>query len=322
MGGRLKPYIAIPALIALACCFAVFQILAAALILPQKTDTEKPRVNARTKTVVDLKERELLSMYPADLGRIEFAKDQDGLGNLLKQVGQRVDDLFLNFNNTSSKEQVVLRRMGSSGQPVAYLRSDFNYLILAHSNESGVGFEEERTDSVGKSVELPAGNNRLAKELATMSGFVVTSGFAAFCLYLHPSHQDGSRFRYLGRVRAAPHAQVIAFAQKPEVGDYLAAIGSSRGIIYVLLQGLIWLDPLTYQIVRMRTDLLEPDLPDGVTVQTTDIRLSDVHFADSPQVLWLPRQVEVSLVVQGVLYRNTHSYSDYKLFRVDTRIIK
>jgi hypothetical protein len=69
----------------------------------------------------------------------------------------------------------------------------------------------------------------------------------------------------------------------------MAAVGSSSGRTPVLVRGLVWVDPNTYQIVRMRTDMLKPDLRDGVLQQTTEIWLSEVRFADSPQPFWLPR---------------------------------
>jgi hypothetical protein len=98
-----------------------------------------------------------------------------------------VDAMFRNFNDTSSKEQVVLLRiMRSNRQPYAYTKSIFNYVILVHPDRSEIGFEEYRTDSQGKSVRYAPDSSGL---------FVATSGFAAQSLYLHPNHQFGSRFR-------------------------------------------------------------------------------------------------------------------------------
>jgi hypothetical protein len=258
-----------------------------------------------------LSEPQLRLLYHTQLGGVVFTKNQEELAPLLRQAGEKVDAMFHNFDDTSAKEQVVLRRMNSSGTTQGYIRSNFNYLILVHRDRSEIGFEEYRTDSEGKPARLEALN---------IGSFIVTSGFAAQCLYLHPEHQNGSRFRYLGKERAAPHAHVIAFAQKPEVGDSMAAIGGYFGQTPVLVQGLAWIDPNTHEVVRVLTDLLEPDLRDDVQRQTTETWFSDVHFADSPQPSWLPHQVEVTAVYRGITYRNTHSYSGYKLFRVATRI--
>jgi hypothetical protein len=294
-----------------ACYFVALGTRASPFVPTKETNPQRPSPGPTIKTVVDLSEPQLRRLYPTQLGRIVFAKNQEELALLLRQAGEKVDAMFHNFDDTSASEQVVLRRMSSAGQTQAYIRSNFDYLILVHRDRSQIGFEEYRTDSEGKPARLEALN---------IGSFIVTSGFAAQCLYLHPNHQFGSRFRYLGKERAAPHAQVIAFAQKPEVGDFMAAIGTSSGPRPVLVQGLAWIDPNTYEVVRMLTDLLEPDLRDGVLKQTTETWFSDVHFADNPQPFLLPRQVEATAVYRGITYRNTHSYSGYKLFRVATRI--
>jgi len=37
-------------------------------------------------------------------------------------------------------------------------------------------------------------------------------------------------------------------------------------------------------------------------------------------VLWLPRDVKVWALYRGVTVRNTHQYSNFKLFRVESAI--
>jgi hypothetical protein len=294
-----------------ACCFVALGMRAASLGPIKQTKAQAPSPSQQIKTVVDLSGPQLRLLYPRQLGGVVSTKNQEELAPLLRQAGDKVDAMFHNFDDTSAKEQVVLRRMNSAGTTQAYIRSNFNYLILVHRDRSEIGFEEYRTDSEGKPARLEALN---------IGSFIVTSGFAAQCLYLHPSHQPGSRFRYLGKERGAPHAHVIAFAQIPEVGDFMAAIGTPSGPRPVLVQGLAWIDPDTFEVVRMLTDLLEPDLRDEVLKQTTETWFADVHFADSPQPIWLPQQVEFTAVYRGITYKNTHGYSGYKLFRVSTRI--
>jgi arsenate reductase-like glutaredoxin family protein len=320
MGSPRKSITVVPTLVACFCCILCLASRGASSVTPHRTDLQKSIANSRIKTVVNLTAQELRKSYSADLEHVEFDQSQEELGDLLKQVGEKVEALFRNLNDVSAREQVVLRKMNSNGQTAAMARMNFNYLVLVRPDQAGIGFKEERTDRNADSVQLRTALNIVPGNLSNMAGFVVTSGFATLCLYFHPIHQSGSNFRYLGKERGSPRLQVIAFAQKPEVGDFLAAIDGAKGTTPVLVQGLIWVDPRTYEIVRMRTDLLEPDLSDGVMSQTTDIRLAEVRFADSSQVYCLPSRVEVALVFGGALYRNTHSYSDYKLFRVETRI--
>lgn len=289
-----------------------------------EADPQSPQETAPPKTIVDLSEQELRNAYRSELSQVAFDQNQEELGVLLRKVGENVGGLFHNFNDTSCREQIVLRRiqMLSKGQTVMSTRSSFDYLILVRSAEAGVTFNEERTDRDGNPVQFPTQAVTLPAKIANMSGFVVTSGFASLCIYLHPSHQSGSRFRLLGKERGGRHLWLIAFAQKPDVGDFQAAIGGSAGLTPVLLQGLIWVDPHTFQIVHMQTNLLEPDTRDFVTRQTTEIWLNEFKFADSQRAFWLPQRVEVTILFAGMVYQNTHSYSNYKLFRVETRIRK
>jgi len=81
----------------------------------------------------------------------------------------------------------------------------------------------------------------------------------------------------------------------------------------VLVQGLTWVDASTYPLRRMRTDLLKP-LPDiRLERQTTDIRF-DVTGVKSG--LWLSLLPWTGMVGSSA---NWHTYSDFKLFNVESR---
>jgi len=153
----------------------------------------------------------------------------------------------------------------------------------------------------------------------------MSSGHAGKCLYLHPSHQPNSYFRYLGREEKKPRAHVIAFAQKPESGDYLAQYSDNNSStpIRFLVQGFVWLDPDSYQILRMRTSMLSPETQTALKETITDISYEKIQFAKRGQEFWLPREINVSWEFPYTdrlnwIYRNQHLYSDYHLFTVDS----
>jgi hypothetical protein len=83
-------------------------------------------------------------------------------------------------------------------------------------------------------------------------------------------------------------------------------------------QGLAWVDSTSYQIVRMRTDLLRPVAKVRLERVTTDTHFGEVHFIQSPLTVWLPREVTVTVEWNGRLLRNTHTYSEFKLFNVES----
>ena len=307
--GSQRRSVAIAALIALAGSLlsGIVSPHGAWAALPQKR-------TANAKTIVDLSTGELRHLYRTELRDVAFDPSQKAVGTILWKVGQNVEAFFRNIPNTASKELILSQRLKLGGQIEATVTSYYNYLLLVRPDREVARFQEDRSDSKGNPVNFQR-----------LSEFIVTSGFAGHCFFFHPGHQDGSRFRYLGREASESHALVIAFAQKPEVGDYLAYIGAKE-LTPVLLQGLVWIDPDSYQILRMRTDLLEPDQKDGVARQTTEIWLGEVRFDGTPQPFWLPREVRVTIEWAWAqrIFRNVHTYTDYKLFSVSSfdKIVK
>jgi hypothetical protein len=69
----------------------------------------------------------------------------------------------------------------------------------------------------------------------------------------------------------------------------------------------------------MRTDLLKPLPKVRLVRQTTEIHYGEVHFKQIPLAFWLPREVTVTVQWKGRVFRNSHRYSDFRLFNVETR---
>jgi hypothetical protein len=115
-------------------------------------------------------------------------------------------------------------------------------------------------------------------------------------------------------------AHVIAFAQKPEVADYLAEysdVGLSISTRF-LVQGFIWLDPDTCQITRMRTGMMLPEKETVLRDQVTEIYYMKVQFDDIHKEFWLPREVTVRWELPNLAFINRHRYSNYRLFSVES----
>ena len=76
---------------------------------------------------------------------------------------------------------------------------------------------------------------------------------------------------------------------------------------------------------RIQTWLLAPRPDVGLQAETTLVDYGDVHLPEVSTTLRLPTTVVVTTVMLDVLrhphqLRNVHRYSDYKLFRVESRI--
>ncbi|MGD0012408.1 MAG: hypothetical protein ABSE93_28190 [Terriglobia bacterium] len=245
---------------------------------------------------------------PPDLTGLEPATDQGQLDSILSAVGKTVAEFFRNFPNTSSLEQIHEEKLRRKQKVSATLDQKFRYLCFTPAGDWGPGFYEYRADLLGIQT-LPQG---------LQEGFMLTSGFASASLLFHPKYQSQATFRYLGRQKVnGRDTHVIAFAQQPGKARLNGAFKSGQISMTTLSQGLAWIDSQSYQITRLRTDLLNP-LP-GVNLEreTTEIAFGEVHFKGLAEGFWLPQQVTVTVDWNGKHLRNEHRYSDFKVFNVE-----
>ena len=272
----------------------------------------------KNKTVIEMTPEEIRRFDP-ELSRLKFTERQDELAPILEKVGDRVVAFFRDFSNTASKERIDLGRIQNTPEmtfglykliPVAKnMVKHFNYFILPGSGKPGISWVEDRADKENRSVNQEA-----------TPGFIMSSGYAGLCIYLHPTHQPNSFFRYLGRERRKPYAHVIAFAQKPESGDYLAQYSDMGSMIKVryTVQGFVWIDPENDQIIRIRTSMLQPEKEGTLEDTMTDVRYEKVLFDNPRREFWLPKEVNVRWKFPNWTYFNRHQYSDYHLFSVES----
>jgi len=226
----------------------------------------------KVKSMLTESPQDLIKAMPEIKG-IRMASDQDELKVVLKKVGEGVESFFENFPNTVSLERVHQELLGKNGKVASSLDQDFQYLLLAQPDKWGVGIEEHRATAQGKSRALGG----LDK------GLMLTAGFASISLFFHPAYQNGASFRYLGRQSLdGKDLYVIAFAQDPQTAQRTERFKTDEGSTSILIQGLAWIDPTTFQIVRLRTDLLAPQPKVRLRRQTTEIQYKEVPSRGLP----------------------------------------
>lgn len=285
---------------------------------PQAALGEEGPAEARPSSVIDWSQRELIKAVP-ELKKLvppqSPEESRDLLPRVLERAGANVKRFFEDFPNTTSVERIRTDRPGqdlSYEDPMGITRTSshsyeqqFNYIALARRSPAKLGLDEYRTNDHGKSVE-PAGG-------------LVTKGFASMSIHFHPAYQRDSVFRYLGRERL--HGRdtfVVAFAQRPGAARVVGQIEVPGRTMVILVQGVAWVDSGSFQIVRLRTDLLAPPEGSGLKRQSTEIEYGEVRFKQFGAALWLPIRVTVTLNWRGKVLRNRHEYSDFKLFSVET----
>jgi len=257
-----------------------------------------------SKTFVDMSPAELKRTVP-ELKHLAPADNQDMLLEILKRAGDQVAEFFNNFPNTASTEEVT--SMVDSGFKAGAYHSynRYNYLALVQEGDPKNLLHEYRADDRGKPIQADPKNA------------VVTSGFIARVEDLDPEFQPDSRFVYLGReVVDEQNTYVVAFAQRPAVARRVARIQFSGQDETAFWQGVAWIDPVAFRILRLRTDIQLPPGYVGTLAVSTEIAYSEVSFKQSGLKLWLPREVTVTGQLNQYHFRNQHRYSDYRLFKV------
>lgn len=262
----------------------------------------------------------LLVRQIPELKGIRAAEDQQDLAMILKKTGDEVDEFFNNAIDLVANEEIHQQRLGRFGVAVAGESVRDNYLILREGKGAQADFDEFRTDENG---------NRL-DQMGIHRGFLVTSGFALICAHLSTAFQPDSTFRVLGEEKVgARETYVVAFAQRSSEANLSVTIaGPSGDVVRMLTQGIAWVDKENFHIVRMRTDLLASHPEIGVEAQTTKVNFDEVQFVDVATPLWLPREVSVDVKLGKYVdrpypleFRNVHHYTDYRRYRVSTRIV-
>jgi hypothetical protein len=253
--------------------------------------------------VVDLPEKKILSYYP-ELKGLVAAQSQQELPNLLQRVGANESQFLNTVPTVSAHENVVQEQLDKHGfvHGLPMFTGQDNYIVRAHVTGEGTRFSEGRADENWRSIDPNID-----------SGYSLAKGFALLPIYFHPFHQGAANFRYLGRqVQDGRECYVIAFAQQPEKTELLGTVRVNGSDIVVAHQGVAWIDPDSFQIVRVRVDLLKAR-PEAGT-ETTETRFSEVRLPVVAKSFWLPTDAVVTRSAKDGSLREKHQFSDYRIF--------
>lgn len=249
---------------------------------------------------------------------LNFDESQERLPSLLASVAHRIAEVLPRLPNLLSREDVYgFQSPRGTHEPGGAMNAEpwnreFRYLILSHHNADGsTSLEELRTDSKGHAAE---GSN----QYAAPRGF----GFAYLWLFFSAANQPEFRFRYLGQQeKDGRKTFVVAFAQEPgKVADpaYFQSAGKVAPFYY---QGVLWVDQGTFDIVMLRTDLLNtlPDL--HLTMLKTELKFRPVPIHGADAAFWLPSDLDIASDQGMGVAEEVHHYSDYHLYKATSRVL-
>ena len=137
-------------------------------------------------------------------------------------------------------------------------------------------------------------------------------------LIFHPALASDFEFRCEGLGQwAGRSVWQVHFVQRPDhpirIRSYSVG-GRSAGLP---LQGRVWIDPGSYQVLRLESELIRPIPEVGLTHEHFTIDYEPVQFRSTGQQLWLPQTAELYVERKGKRFYRRHIYSDFMLFNVD-----
>ena len=258
--------------------------------------------------------------------------NQSQLPALLSNMGDKTVKIARKTPNLISHEYVVSQ--GDSRET----RANYSFLILQHSLGSSLVFDEYRVDiESGAKIATDFGKtapdkshtppslsdlSTLPKAPAPQPEAPLSQGFISQWLFFYPLNQPESDFRYLGKQEIdGHHTLVVAFAQKAGSVRLPATFTSGNTKFPLLMQGVAWVDASDFRIVRLRTDLLSAPTEAALGRLTSDIQFKEIHLAELPSALWLPSEVAINARIGESGLHESHTYSDYRLFRAQSRIV-
>ena len=233
------------------------------------------------------------------------ATSQEQLPDILKKVGMKADELLQRIPNLASDEAVSQSQLGEGRR--SQTDQTFTNLLLIHPDQSGeLRLQEHRTSRKGKPVAPGAG-------MPNLSDFLVA------WLVFSPINQAESRFRYLGQQQMEGRSTFsIAFAQLSDSPTSSGKNVDDKHASRILLQGIAWVDESDFRIVRLRTDLLTPQVSIQLQQQTTTIIFGPVNIRGVSVELWLPQSANLDLQSNGQHFYEDHKYLHYRLYQPGT----
>lgn len=227
---------------------------------------------------------------------------------LLDQTSKQVSDFLDQFSQVKCTEHVLQEKLSDSGKVEFKDQSNYDYLVILANTGGELTLDESRYEDK----DAPHARNKKSIPL------LVTNGFATLFLVFHPYYQDSFEFTDEGEeiVGGRPAAKIgfhhIAGTRSPMA---LAL----RGRDYpVELAGMAWVDKKNGNLLRATADI--PGGMDDVGLHSmhSEVHYTAVTFKGSSTQWWMPNEATIEVETRRQHWRNTHRFTDYKRFSVDT----
>jgi len=150
------------------------------------------------------------------------------------------------------------------------------------------------------------------------TSLLVTNGFATLFLVFHPYYAGSFRFTAQGDELVGGHLLSKISFQHVRGTRSIAAL-ALRGKEYPLeVSGTAWVDPQTAVITKIVAEIGDSMQDVGLKTLRSEVEYAPVPFRGMKETYWFPSQATVEVETPRQHWRNTHRFTDYKRFSVDT----
>jgi len=149
---------------------------------------------------------------------------------------------------------------------------------------------------------------------------IATIGTPSLILIFHPRYIKNFNVdcEGLGQWHGQPAWQV-RFEQRADRPNLNYAFTVNRVTRDVNLRGRAWILTDSFQVARLETDL-EKSIPEiRLHLDHQSVEYRPVESPKKGVQLWLPSSTELYMDFQGRRFYRRHSFTDYKIFSVDTQ---
>jgi len=242
----------------------------------------------------------LLAAAPAN------AANEPSLSLLLDRVGEQTGKFWDYFPSVTCTETLTQNKLGDKGKVLFQQRETFDYLIMLRSRGLDISVDESRVETA----------HTRSKNTASL---LETNGFSLFTLIFHNNYQSHYQFRQLPD-ESVNGRRLLHIAFQQVSNDHPLSVLQLGETEYPLeWRGTAWIDPDSSAVARIHAGLGDSLTARGLLRLEADVTYSDIHFSGSPSYS-LPVSADIEAETKRQHWHNTHQFSNYKRFSVDTDV--
>jgi hypothetical protein len=230
-----------------------------------------------------------------------LAADPAGLDAVLERAAKYAERAPAQMSAVTCTETLLQRKLGENGKTLTEHRAIFDYLILMDAIPGGLSVDESRV----------AKKDDRKREKAPL---LVTNGFAALTVLLHPAYQGSYEYR---RLPDEDGRQRIEFVHAAGEKSPTALLLKGREAP-IEWRGIAWIDAASGAATRIQARLKTPMEEIGLIKLEADVIYAPVQFAKTGETYWLPQWATIDAATLRQAWRNVHHFTGYQRFNVET----